>query len=81
MCPFHECLFSSIRFRLPFNDFEVGIMNHLIIAFSQMHRLIWVCVKVFQQWCENKKGVTGLGLFCISSRLNAPNLITCGVKA
>lgn len=29
--PFHECLFSLIGFLLPFIDFEVGILNRLVI--------------------------------------------------
>lgn len=28
----HEYMFSFIGFRLPFNDFEVGILNHSIIS-------------------------------------------------
>lgn len=27
---FHECILSLIGFRLPFNEFEVSVINHLL---------------------------------------------------
>lgn len=30
--PIHECLFSLIGFHLSLNDFEVGVLNHLMIS-------------------------------------------------
>lgn len=38
--PFCDCLFSILDFHLSFNDFEISVLNHLMIAPSQMHR--WV---------------------------------------
>lgn len=31
----HECLFSLIRFRLPFNEFKVGVLNVGVIPRDQ----------------------------------------------
>lgn len=30
----HECLFSLVGYRLPFNGFEISVLNHLLIAHS-----------------------------------------------
>lgn len=49
--PFHECLFSLIGFCLPFYDFEINVMTHLMIYPSQLHPVSWGFVKVFQHWC------------------------------
>lgn len=46
--PFHEWLFSVIGLCLPFNDFEVGDMNHLMISHLQLHPVSYPFVKVFQ---------------------------------
>lgn len=46
--PMYECLFSRIMFTLPFNDFEVGILNYLEITPSQLHPMSYAYVKVFQ---------------------------------
>lgn len=32
--PFHEYLFSLMGFHLPFNDFKISVMNHLMIDHS-----------------------------------------------
>lgn len=31
--PYHGFLFSLIGYRLPFNEFEVSVLNHLLIAY------------------------------------------------
>lgn len=46
--PFHECLFSYIGLQLPFNDFEVGVLNHMGISPSQFDYVIRSYIKVFQ---------------------------------
>lgn len=61
--PLQDCIFSLIGLCHPFNDFEVGVINHLTVAHSYLHPVRWVCVKVFQQWCEYKKSVPTLTLF------------------
>lgn len=43
--PLHECLFSLIDFRLPFYEFEVGVLNHLEIAPSKLHLVNWGYIK------------------------------------
>lgn len=43
----HEFIFYLIYFRLPLNDFEVGILNHLKISHSQLHPVRRTYVKVF----------------------------------
>lgn len=32
-----DCLFSLTYFALPFNDFEIGILNYLLITRSQLY--------------------------------------------
>lgn len=34
LVPVYECLFSTLGFRIPFNDFEVDVLNHLRIPNS-----------------------------------------------
>lgn len=46
--PCQECLFFLIGICLPFNKFEVGVLNHLLIIHSQLHMVNWVYVEVFQ---------------------------------
>lgn len=48
----HECLFFLIGFCIPFNKFEVVVLNHLLIAYSQLHPIRWAYIKVFQYLCE-----------------------------
>lgn len=45
---FHECSFSPMGFYLPFIDFEISFMNHLMISPLQLHLVSLVCVKGFQ---------------------------------
>lgn len=42
----HECLFSLICVYLPFNDFEMGVLNHLVIDHSQLHPMSHAYIKV-----------------------------------
>lgn len=32
--PFYECIFLILGFRLPFNDFEMEVLKHLLVASS-----------------------------------------------
>lgn len=48
-------LFYLIDFCIPFNKFEVGILNNLLIGTSQLHTVSWNYVKVLKLWCEYKK--------------------------
>lgn len=52
--PFQECMFFLTGYCLPFNEFEVGVLNHLLITPLQLHLVIWVFVKVFKKYCEYK---------------------------
>lgn len=52
--PFHECMFSLIGHHIPFNEFEMGVLNHLLIAPSQFHLVSWAFVNFFQHWYEYK---------------------------
>lgn len=61
--PFHKCLLSLIVFCLPFNDFEMSVMNNLMIAPLQLHLVSWAFAKVFQYWCEYKGGKQIMALF------------------
>lgn len=56
-------MFFSMGFRLPFNDFEAVVLNHLKIFTSQLHIMSWAYVKVFQYWCEYRNGVPAMKLF------------------
>lgn len=51
---FHECLFSLVGYGLPFNGFEISVLNHLLIAPLQLHPMNWAFVKVFQYLYEYK---------------------------
>lgn len=71
---FHECLLCIIWYRLPFNEFEVGVLNHSLIASSQLHPVSWAFVKVFQHWCEYKGGkLTMMLVFHLFKIQNNPN--------
>lgn len=65
MCaiPLHECLFSFIGFCPPFDNFEVGVLNQLLITPSQLHQMSWTYVKVSQYWYEYIQSVPTLTLF------------------
>lgn len=43
----HKHLFSLISLRLPFNYFEVGLFNLLLIAHSHLYSASWAYIKVF----------------------------------
>lgn len=49
MCviPLHECMFSLIGLCLSFNNFEVRVLNLLLIS-TQLHPVSWGYVKIFQ---------------------------------
>lgn len=51
------------RFSHPFYDFEVEVLNHLLITHSQLYRVSWAHIKVFQYLCEYKKCVPIMPLF------------------
>lgn len=38
--PFYECLFSRLKFKQPFSDFEEGVLKHFKIAPSQLHLVV-----------------------------------------
>lgn len=45
--PLYECLFTKLRVRPPFFDFEVVVMNHLRVAPLQLHPRSMAYMKVF----------------------------------
>lgn len=61
--PIYEYLYSLIGFRLLLNTFEVGVLNHLLIAPSQLRPVSWAYIKVFKYWCEYKGIVPTWTLF------------------
>lgn len=63
LLPLHECRISRVRFRFPFNDFEVEVLNLLKIASSQMQMVRGEYVKVFRYWCEYNNGILTLKMF------------------
>lgn len=76
MISFHEFIFSLIGCRLPFNEFEVGFLNHLLISPSQFHPVSLSFVKVFKH-CVNIMGTSHLWhffhLFKVQSSANFIN--------
>lgn len=46
--PFHEGLFSLTSFYLSFNEYDISVMNNLMIPLSQLHLVSHAFVKVFQ---------------------------------
>lgn len=45
--PFHEFIFSLVGYRIPFNEFEISVLNHLLISPSQFHHVSLTFIKVF----------------------------------
>lgn len=78
--PLHKYLFSLIDFCLHFNDFEMYVLNHLLISFSQLHIVNLVYIKVFQYCCVYKNGVPTVPLFLHFFNLNATLLIRFEAK-
>lgn len=48
---FYEYTFC-VGICLPFIAFEIGVIKHLIMDFSQIHPTSWEYMKVYQYWCE-----------------------------
>lgn len=63
--PFYDCLFYILRFHLSFNDFEVGVLNHLLITSSHMHLVDWAFIKVFPALVQISGGVDLVALFLL----------------
>lgn len=61
--PLYEYLFSNLDVRFPFTAFEVGVLNYLMAAPSQLHLSGWEYMKVYQFWCEHLKGKPSIVLF------------------
>jgi len=47
----YEALFTRIGVYLPFTDFEIGVLNLLEVAPSQLHPNAWGFMKAFQKFC------------------------------
>lgn len=71
----YECVFSIICYRLPYNEFEIGVLNHLLIAPSKLYPLRYAFSKVFHQWCEYKGGNLTMMFFSISSRFKRTTIM------
>lgn len=54
--PFYECTFSITGLCLPFNNFKIEILNHLMISPSQLNPVSWAYIKFFQYWCDHWVG-------------------------
>lgn len=61
--PFYEFQPSLIGYHLPFNEFEIGILSHLLITHSLVHPVRWVLIKVFQHWSEYTRKKPNVTLF------------------
>lgn len=61
--PFYQCNLSILDLRLPFNNFEMEVLNHLMISHSQLNLVSWTYIKVFQYWCEYRGEKTSISLF------------------
>lgn len=61
--PFHECIFSTLKFNLPFTEFEEWVLRPDRITPSPMHMVAWAFLKMFQYWCEYWNQEPSLTLF------------------
>lgn len=62
LIPFYECIFSQLKFVLPFTGFEEWVLRRLKIFPSQLHLVSWVFVKIFQYWCEYRDKESSVNL-------------------
>lgn len=78
--PLHELFFSLMCFLLSFNDFEMSVLNHLMIAPSQLYQVSYSFIKVFQYLCEYKGSKpTIILLFHIFKTQNNMDNHACGL--
>lgn len=45
--PFYKCTFLIMGFQFPFNNFEIEVLNHLMVFSLQSHPARWAYIKVF----------------------------------
>lgn len=61
--PFYKCIFSILGIWMPLNGLEMDVLNHLIVALSQLHPLNWAYIKVFNYWCKYLNEKPSLTIF------------------
>lgn len=61
--PLYEFIFTRLRVRLPFSDFEVAVINRLRVAPLQLHPGAQAYMEVFQLYAERKSWEPKLDLF------------------
>ena len=49
---FYACFFRDLHIRLPLNDFQMGVLNILNIAHTQLHPNGWASMQAFSILCE-----------------------------
>ena len=49
----YKALFTELRLRLPFSDFQVAILNKINAAPSQLHPNGWIFVRSFELLCQS----------------------------
>lgn len=72
--PFYECNFSILGFHLPFNSFEIEVLNHLMISPSQLNPMSWAYIKVLYHLCDYLGGKSFLSLFFHPFRVTRSSL-------
>ena len=50
--PMYEIVFKDLGLRLPFNDFQVGVFNHLNLAPLQLHPNAIAFLRAFELTCR-----------------------------
>ena len=49
---FYACFFRDLHIRLPLNDFQMGVLNILNIAHTQLHPNGWASMQAFSILCK-----------------------------
>jgi len=49
---FYACFFSDLYIRFPLNDFQMGVLNFLNIAPTQLHPNSWASIQAFSFLCK-----------------------------
>lgn len=55
LIPIYDIIFREMGFRVPFNDFQISIFNHLELVPSKLHPNVIVFLWEFKFTCQHLK--------------------------